>query len=734
MSSNIQTLTKWMPAKIVDYSGAYDSCRELHSKGLRLIEKISYVLSNEDDKFDPKIKDIAETLLKVEEKFADCFRALQIEREHVSITKKFKSLRHLAWKTKQKLCYVLRALINELATQFVFSEGGVTVVMLRLATSYNNLLAMDAKFNVPRNGNSVCKNTCPYLLFPLKKFSVTRFLHALARKRAELCSHKLIDCLLDTYKTYDGSDDDSGSDNSSLEIYLALTKHMSPPANAEPPGEKTMKDDAVSAAAESRASFANIDEIIMHEDSNVTDLLNATLGVCPAMLGPDGIKKSKSTGESKVSKTAARKVADYYQRILWSEVGSHLEHVILWWAPSPLAARPPRSSQHLREWINQFIPTADMPQSVISALTCLADALGVHVTSTLWDHSFRRALVASKKDYDGVTGQLFTNVMEELVCLSNLCEVTPDWIVGAPLDELPLVEQIPVLHRLDHSVHTARLWALRECRKRANGWDVRAFFSITHRDVANCLTQLGGLRTNDHALEVEKGQLGVHVEVCTLMRAKLVSEVKENAAKLKDTPNQCVECLASICKTINLAHLKMIFPGKRFWKGGGAVVPEAPCGYVRSYLEKMLIPVLRTTADHQICNMVLTLVCESWLDHIYANKIKFSSCGAWQLLCDFASVSAWIEECPVIDQATRRTLLKNEVLKRCEGVGKLLLRNPGERIRMIDKQLRRKSVSDHSSEEESKEHMPAEMYVPNQEQWLELRAARNKFTFNPLCC
>lgn len=57
-------------------------------------------------------------------------------------------------------------------------------------------------------------------MFPIRKISVTKLLQTLALHRAELCCHKLIDCLLDTYKMYDTHDDDAGSDNSSVEIYL----------------------------------------------------------------------------------------------------------------------------------------------------------------------------------------------------------------------------------------------------------------------------------------------------------------------------------------------------------------------------------------------------------------------------------------------------------------------------------------------------------------------------------
>lgn len=87
--------------------------------------------------------------------------------------------------------------------------------------------------------------------------------------------------------------------------------------------------------------------------------------------------------------------------------------------------------------------------------------------------------------------------------------------------------------------------------------------------------------------------------------------------------------------------------------------------------------------------MVLKIMCESWLDHIYLNKIKFSRYGALQLLCDFAFVSKWISDCATITEDMRKAMLKNEVLRRCEGVGKLLLRSPGEHIKMNDDSSRK---------------------------------------------
>lgn len=99
----------------------------------------------------------------------------------------------------------------------------------------------------------------------------------------------------------------------------------------------------------------------------------------------------------------------------------------------------------------------------------------------------------------------------------------------------------------------------------------------------------------------------------------------------------------------------------------------------------MLSPVLDATENDEINNMVLKIMCEAWLDHIYMNKIRFTQFGAYQLLRDFASVGDWLVQCPIVKPHTRKKMLKNEVLRRCEGVGRLLLRSPGEQIKMTEK-------------------------------------------------
>ncbi|KAJ8954734.1 hypothetical protein NQ318_011429 [Aromia moschata] len=672
MSRNLQTLVKWLPCDFGQYENVFVECKELETTCLNLIHRLSeltnnlknkkcskfnHPLINENETQITHVEDVSLTIESVVEHFNLMFSKLEGEKLHTALVNKMKMWRNQLWLVKLKLTYFSQEIINEIAYLFIYYGEKLLLLTLRISLSHNTLLAMDKKYNIAE-GVSICNNTCPYLMFPSKKISVTRLLQIIAYNRAELCCHKLIDCLLETYKTYEGTDDRKQLRQFKFRnlhqfhdvILRALTKHMSPQAKVTTDVEE--KRDRIESVGDS-SSFSNLEELISYEEKNVLDLLDVTLKAAPAMLGTDGVKKSKNSGITKISAKARTRVLEYYEQILWGEVGNYLEHVVLWWAACPLSARPPQSSQHLREWVNQFVPTADVSPVVLSALSCLADALGVHVTSTSWDEKFRLALVASRTTCNPETGKFFY-----------------------------------------HSVHTTRLWAAHECKKIANTWNVKAFFAVTHDDIVSCLAQLNRLRMTDHTIEIEKKGLGEHVRVCALMRAKLTSEVNVNIEKLKAIPSR---------------------------------------GDLMSYfLDHILIPVLEATDDLIICNMILTLICESWLDHIYKNKVKFGQYGACQLLCDFGHITTWLVDCSVVNEAEKENDEERdtEKMRRSRTTAAKV---PRERIKMTDKNQRR--VSNSESEGEKTELMPAEMYVPNQEQWLELRAVKKKGLFpSPICC
>lgn len=73
--------------------------------------------------------------------------------------------------------------------------------------------------------------------------------------------------------------------------------------------------------------------------------------------------------------------------------------------------------------------------------------------------------------------------------------------------------------------------------------------------------------------------------------------------------------------------------------------------------------------DELVVRASILMCCSEW--------------GALQLLVDFGSVPNWLEGCTWLESVVRNHLARGEVLRRCEGVGRLLLRCPGEPVAMI---------------------------------------------------
>jgi hypothetical protein len=92
------------------------------------------------------------------------------------------------------------------------------------------------------------------------------------------------------------------------------------------------------------------------------------------------------------------------------------------------------------------------------------------------------------------TGQKFVDVFHLLMMLSNECEMGGKWVMDAPLIELPLSEQIIVLHRMDHSIHSMRLWIMEEAHMIAHTWNLKVYFFLVKGDIIKCINELSYLK------------------------------------------------------------------------------------------------------------------------------------------------------------------------------------------------------------------------------------------------
>ncbi|XP_026467436.1 uncharacterized protein LOC113370990 [Ctenocephalides felis] len=664
---------------------------------------------------------------------------------------KVNDTREHLWRIKLKLMYHMKQLAFTLIPLFIYraESDSIFCVLLRLCSIYNDAIKTDSKLSNAKS-SQISSNTYPTMLQLPKRIDIKALLEAVAKVRAEYTCHSLISALL-THYTPCEDHIECDSEDSSIAIYKALTRHLTPPVNSlfadqlgikigelsstKPPvNEEFLNPDPVQDKISTDDSELNhyfdrmnleftknnkkFEDDPMKDTARVIDELVKEEEVTPGDMIKSAQVNAPNIFDKKFTEAKIGNLLQHYATNLWNEVGVFLEHVVLWWGSSPLASLPPGCSQQLREWLLQP-KNRVLPKVVRGALRTFANALGCHVTATSWDLQFRLTLIGGNILDDCIkgteTGQMFADLLFNLVSLSNQCEQTDDFLHGAPLADLPLVEQIPILHRLDHSIHTMRLWAGRDTRRSANDWNVKFFFMVTQQDICLCLDQLGILRFPQAGVKVTIKPTDVHINVCYNLKEKLLSEIKVNIDKLKKTRQECIDVLASVCRTFSLANLTLLFPrSPGYWQKTKFELPVS--SYVNEFLDRILLPVLETCDDLEILNLVLKIMCDAWLDHIYACQIRFSKWGVEQLLNDFGAVADWLRECSILSDEAKKQMTKNEVLRQCEGVGRLLLRKPNEFIDMTNK--------GNKTEDDEESLLPPEMFVPNQQQWLKLRVGK----------
>jgi hypothetical protein len=174
------------------------------------------------------------------------------------------------------------------------------------------------------------------------------------------------------------------------------------------------------------------------------------------------------------------------------------------------------------------------------------------------------------------------------------------------------------------------------------------------------------------SLELVSSLSDVHISVNVALRKKLVEEVKANRDKAKTTTSECINnVFARVCQETSLATLKIYFPPVKIWRVNHLKPNHNE--YIDIYLDLIFMPVIVSTKDMDILSLALKIIGEALLEHIYERRIKFSICGAINLMKDFDGIAAWIltKTCNELPETYRDKLSRHEVLKVCEGVGKV---------------------------------------------------------------
>ncbi|XP_018017675.1 uncharacterized protein LOC108674250 [Hyalella azteca] len=392
---------------------------------------------------------------------------------------------------------------------------------------------------------------------------------------------------------------------------------------------------------------------------------------------------------------------------------------------------------YLQDALQKYSRRGVLPGWCVEASECLITECGHLVSQSCLDRSLTVALGAyarrqpppvhlSDGNFSTGGGVGFSSALEQLVWQVNQVEKTEpeteekDW----PIAEL--IESLSVLC----SVCSSGLCLLQlRSQSLLHTWTTAPYYLLTQADLPHIIAQFNKIIMEEREYLVKTDVL--QRALLVPYREKLVARTQALLAYAKRQECGAVEAVSEVCRTVALAHLQNAMPKPPVWRGVGRL-PHEPHPYVAEYIGSVLQPVLDAVSQlgeqlqRRAGSAVLKVVCYAWLEHIRVQKIKFSLWGAQQLLKDFAALSEWVQSYPGLCAGAREQVLAVDVLRECEGVARLLMRQPPlvvgySSLNQVAPLTTIKAGREHDKAVRlggEREDIPAEMYVPNQTVWL----------------
>ena len=91
-------------------------------------------------------------------------------------------------------------------------------------------------------------------------------------------------------------------------------------------------------------------------------------------------------------------------------------------------------------------------------------------------------------------GRNFLSVFQLLTTIFDEYMKGNKYFSKKSMKEYPVCEKIIVLHRIDHSLHTVRIWILQESKSIAHSWNLHYFFLMVKGDISSFLEVLSNIK------------------------------------------------------------------------------------------------------------------------------------------------------------------------------------------------------------------------------------------------
>ncbi|XP_067389609.1 coiled-coil domain-containing protein 142 [Emydura macquarii macquarii] len=322
-----------------------------------------------------------------------------------------------------------------------------------------------------------------------------------------------------------------------------------------------------------------------------------------------------------------------------------------------------RAAAMLAQELSQALSQARVPPECQVALQRLCLHLLLQGVFQSWDRGFCRALGSSLGD-KCVAGPQRTAGMAHSRTAQLLRELHPPLAFALKCLEPPLAARaasaglgsptlrLELLTRCLATEQASCSWLVSKAYQHLASWSLCPFLLVTQGDLQLLKAETSRLTELVSNAFPEGGDSPreVRLALSSHQERQLCLQIHSTAASIQAFSRDVLQMFSTDCKRMSAEIFSQTMPLGKHWRAGlRADLPSSPSEYATAAAQTVLgqilqgIQLLPRNSQVPALTHVMTAFVEAWMDHILAQKIRFSLQGALQLKQDFEVVRQLVQ-------------------------------------------------------------------------------------------
>ncbi|XP_074848232.1 coiled-coil domain-containing protein 142 isoform X2 [Carettochelys insculpta] len=342
-----------------------------------------------------------------------------------------------------------------------------------------------------------------------------------------------------------------------------------------------------------------------------------------------------------------------------------------------------RAAVMLAQELSQALIQAHVPPECEAALQRLCLHLLSRSVFRSWDQGFCRALGSSLGDRcvpgprtvgaaHSRTAQLLWELHPPLACALKC--LGPRLAAGAASRDLICPGlRLELLTLCLATGQASRSWLMAKAYQHLAAWSLCPFLLVTQGDLQLLKVETASLaELVSGAFPEGRESPGWEQQLCL--------QIHSTAASIQSFSQAVLQMFSADCKRMSAEIFGQTMPLGKHWRASlQPEAPRSPSEYASAAARSILGPVLQSTQLPAL-TQVLTAFVEAWMEHILAQKIKFSLQGAFQLKQDFDTVRQLVQsEDSGLSPETQQCVLSLPVFQQMDNAIICLLQQPSSK-------------------------------------------------------